>query len=228
MTTTGTTAWSPSIVDMVEEAAERAGFEIRSGYEMRTAIRSLNFLLAEWANRGLNLWAIDQQTVPLVAGTQSYTLLSDSIDLIECELRIAGGDGGYSDIALERKTVSQWAQIPNKFSQSRPNSYYVQRLEAAPVLNLWPVPDSSSYQIVYWRLRRLQDAGTGVNTLDIPFRFIPALVAGLAYHMAVKKPQIGLDRVQGLKAMYDEAWQFAADEDRDRSSFFFVPDDPMS
>ena len=221
MTTSGTTAFAPNLIECIEEASERAGFEIRSGYEFRTAVRSLNFLLIEWANRGLNLWAIDQQTVVLTTGTAQYTLPSDTVDTLEHEIRIASGSGGYTDLYVEKFTVSQWAQIPNKLTQGRPINCYVQRLEAAPVINFWPVPDQA-YTFIYWRLRRLQDAGTGTNTPDVPFRFLPALVAGLAYQIAVKK-NAPLDRVQGLKAMYDEAWQMASDEDRDRSSFFFTP-----
>jgi len=221
VTTSGTTSFSPSIVEIIEEAYERAGYEIRSGYEFKTAVRSLNFLLSEWANRGLNLWSIDQQTLSLVAGTGTYTLPSDTVDTIEHEIRLSSGSGGYTDLYVEKFTVSQWAQIPNKFTTGRPINCYVQRLSAAPVINFWPVPDQA-YTFVYWRLRRLQDAGTGTNTPDIPFRFVPAIVAGLAFHIAVKKGS-PTDRVQGLKLMYDEAWQMASDEDRDRSSFYFVP-----
>ncbi|CAB4122783.1 hypothetical protein UFOVP28_44 [uncultured Caudovirales phage] len=221
MSTSGTTSYSPQLVDIIEEAYERAGYEIRSGYEFRTAIRSLNFLLMEWANKGLNLWAIDQGTLTLSAGTSSYTLPADTIDTIEHQIRLTTGSGGQTDLFVEKITVSQWAQIPNKLTTGRPINCYVQRLVAAPVINFWPQPDQA-YTFVYWRLRRLQDAGGAINTPDVPFRFVVALTAGLAYQIGVKKGA-DLQRVQGLKLMYDEAWQMAADEDRDRSSFFFIP-----
>jgi hypothetical protein len=222
MTTSGTTAVSPQINEIIEEAYERAGYEIRSGYEFRTAIRSLNFLIMEWANRGLNLWSIDQQTIALVAGTATYTLPADTIDTIEHQIRLPSGSGGQTDLFVEKVSVSHWAQIPNKLSSGRPINIWVQRLVDAPVINLWPVPDQA-YTFVYWRLRRLQDAGGATNTPDIPFRFVPALVAGLAYHIAVKKNQ-DMNRTMALKSMYDEAWQYASDEDRDRGSVLFTPD----
>lgn len=221
MTTSGTTSFSPAINEIIEEAYERAGFEIRSGYELKTAVRSLNFLLMEWANRGLNLWAIDQQTTTLTAGSSTLTLPADTIDTIEHEIRLTTGSGGQTDLYVEKINVSQWAQIPNKLSPGRPVQCYVQRLSDAPVINFWPQPDQA-YTFTYWRLRRLQDAGSQINTPDVPWRFIPALVAGLAYYVAVKKSN-DIQRVQGLKLMYDEAWQLASDEDRDRSSFMFTP-----
>lgn len=222
MSTSGTTSFSPTINEVVEEAFDRAGIEIRSGYEYRTALRSLNFLLIEWANKGLNLWAIDQQTTVLAAGVSSLTTPSDTIDTIEHEIRLNASINGQTDLYVEKVSVSHWAQIPNKLVTGRPINVWAQRLTNSVVLNFWPVPDQS-YTFTYWRLRRLQDAGSTINTPDVPFRFLPAMVAGLAYHIAVKKG-LGIDRVQGLKAMYDEAWQAAADEDRDRSSFMISPD----
>lgn len=222
MTTSGTTAWSPTIAEIIEEAAERAGFELRTGYQLRTATRSLNFLCAEWASRGLNLWTVDQQTLSLVAGTSSYTLPSDTVDVIEAVWTQNAGTASQTDINIERYTVSQWAQIVNKLSPGIPIVYYVQRLENAPVLNIYFQPDQA-YTLTYWRLRRLQDAGSVTNTMDIPFRFVPALTSGLAFHLATKMPKSD-QRVMPLKQAYEEAFQMAADEDRDRSSFFFVPD----
>ena len=224
MTTSGTTSWNPGISEIIEEAYERCGLEIRSGYEFRTAVRSLNFLCAEWANKGLNLWTIDQQMVTLIPGQISYTLPADTIDTIEHEIRLIG-QTPQTDLFVEKVSVSTYAQIPNKTSPGRPVQVYVQRLETAPIINLWPAPDQA-YTFVYWRLRRMQDAGTAINTMDLPFRFIPALVAGLAYYVAMKKPQ-AQDRVIPLKQAYDEAFQLAADEDRDRSSVFFYPDNPL-
>lgn len=225
MTTSGTTSWSPTIGEIVEEAAERAGFELRSGYQLRTATRSLNFLLTEWSSRGLNLWTIDQQPLQLVVGQTSYTLPADTVDLIECEWTQNPGQSSQVDISLERYTVSQWAQITNKLNPGIPIVYYVQRLEAAPIINIYFCPDQP-YTLTYWRLRRMQDAGGITNTLDIPIRFVPALTFGLAYYLAMKTPP-GQARVIPLKQAYEEAFQMAADEDRDRSSFWFTPQDPM-
>ena len=206
---------------MIEEASERAGFEIRDGYALRSAIRSLNFLSAEWASRGLNLWTIDSQTINTVVGQTSYTLPADSIDVIECVWSQNIGTANQLDISMERYNVSQWAQFAVKTAPGPPYAYFVQRLENAPILNVWFQPDNI-YQITYWRLRRIQDANSVVNTADLPFRFIPAFVSGLAYHLAVKHKG-SEDRVQPLQLAYETAFQLAADEDRDRASVFFLP-----
>ena len=225
MSTSGTTLFSPTLDVICEEAAERAGFELRSGYEWRTITRSLNFLLVEWANRGLNLWAIDSGTITLTPGTASYTLPADTVDVVESIIRLTYGTTTPTDLYVERITVSQYAQIPSKTALGRPVQIYINRLETAPVANFWPTPDQP-YTYVYWRLRRLQDAGTALNTQDIPFRFVNALVAGLAYMVASKRAG-SESRVPTLKAQYDEAWQLAAGEDRDRASFWFTPGDPI-
>ena len=218
MTTSGTTAFAPDVITIIEEAYERAGVEIRSGYELKTAMRSLNFLLNEWANKGLNLWSLDTQTITINAGQSVYTLPDDTVDLIEATIQ----DSSITQITMERYTVSQWSQITDKLTATgRPIVYFIQRVDPAPILNLYFTPDTQ-YTLTYWRLRRLQDAGAAMNTPDVPFRFVPALVAGLAYHVAIKKQQ-ATNRVIPLKQAYDEAWQLAADEDRDRSSFYFTP-----
>lgn len=221
MATTGTATWTPDIQEIIEEAGERCGYELRSGYDFRTARRSLNLLISDWASRGVNLWTLESGTIPLVAGTATYTLPADTVDLLEHVTRTGSG-GSQQDINLTRISVSTYSTIPNKNSTGRPLQIWIERLNT-PRLTLWPVPDASiPYTLVYWRLRRVQDAGDGPNTLDMPFRFVPALIAGLAYYLAMKLPG-GLERVGLLKAQYDEAWDLAATEDRDRAAVRFVP-----
>ena len=205
------------IQTLLEEAYERAGLELKSGYDLRTGIRSFNFLMAEWANRGLNLWTIDEETQALVAGTATYTLTAATVDVLDVVLR----NSSNTDVPLERLSETQFAMIPNKTSRGTPNSYYIQRLVAGPTITLWNVPNDSTQSLVYWRLRRIEEAGAIYNTPDVPFRFIPALAAGLAYHIAMKKNQ---SIAPPLKAVYEEEWMNAADEDRDRASVYFFPD----
>lgn len=223
MATSGTTAFSMDLSELIEEAFERAGAELRSGYDMRTARRSLNLLFADFANRGINMWTIDSGTVAMVAGTATYTLPTDTVDLMDVVMRTGAGVAStQADITMSRISVSTYAAIPNKLTQARPLQLWVQRL-TTPQITVWPVPDSAqTYTLVYWRLRRIQDAGNGSDTQDVPFRFAPCLVAGLAYYLAMKVPG-GLERIQLLKAQYDEAWQTAADEDREKASVRFVP-----
>lgn len=221
MTTSGTSAFTLDLAEIIDEAAERCGYEIRSGYDLRTARRSLNLLIADWASRGINLWTIETGTIPLVAGTATYNLPTDTIDLIEHVTR-TGADSTQQDISLTRISVSTYSTIPNKNATGRPLQILITR-QATPSVTLWPVPDASTpYTLVYWRLRRMQDAGDGTNTQDIPFRFLPALIAGLAYHLAMKVPN-GLQRVQMLKDQYDEAWDLAASEDREKAPVRWVP-----
>lgn len=222
MTTSGTTAFNMDLTEIVEEAYSRCGLELRSGWDLRTARTSLNLTLLEWSNRGVNLWTVEQGSVPLVAGTAQYTLPADTVDILEHVVRTGSGTS-QTDLAVPRVSVSTYATLPNKNVQGRPIQLYVNRQATAPTVTFYPVPDSAdSYTLVYWRLRRLQDAGDGVNTMDLPFRFLPALIAGLAYHLSMKVPG-GLERLPILKAQYDEAWGLAADEDRDRAPVRFVP-----
>ena len=223
MTTSGTTTFNLDMTDIVEEAFERAGTELRSGYDLRTARRSLNLLFADWANRGINMWTIDSGTIPMVAGTATYTLPVDTVDLIDQVVRTgAGSSSTQADLTCQRISSSTYATIPNKLTTGRPIQMWVQRLNA-PQITVWPIPDSATtYAIVYWRLRRIQDAGSGNTTSDVPFRFLPALVAGLAYYLALKVPG-GADRMSVLKQQYDEAWSVATDEDREKASVRFVP-----
>ena len=227
MATSGTTTWTPDIAELCEEAYERAGLELRSGYDLKTARRSLNFLLTEWANKGINLWTVKSGTLTLVTGQKTYTtadgLPADAIDYIEHVCRTTSG-GQAVDISLNRISVSTYANIPTKDQSGRPYQIYVDRATNAPKITLWPVPDSSNtYTLAYWYLKREDDATNPVSqTIEIPFRFYNALVAGLSYHIALKKPEAS-DRISMLKDLYDEAFQLAADEDRDRSSVRFVP-----
>ena len=221
MTTSGTTAFNLDLVEIAEECFERCGAEMRAGYDLRTFRRSMNLLLTEWANRGVNLWTLEQGTIPLVAGTATYDLPADTVDLVEHVTRTGTGSS-QQDINLTRISVSTYATIPNKTSTGRPLQVWIERLNT-PRLTVWPVPDNSTpYTIVYWRLRRIQDAGEGVNTPDLPFRFLPALIAGCTYHLALKISG-ALERIPMLKAQYDEAWDLASSEDREKAAVRFVP-----
>ena len=230
MTTTGTTTFNLDLNNLIEEAFERCGAELRTGYDLRTARRSLNLLTIEWANKGINLWTIEQGSIPMVQGTTTYDLPVDTIDLLDHVIRTQSGIN-QTDINITRISVDTYSTIPNKLTQGRPIQVWINRQSGAtepsgvnyPQINVWPCPDQSNYYtFVYWRLRRIQDAGNGVNTQDIPFRMLPCMVAGLAYYLALKIPE-ALERVPMLKAMYDEQWQLAADEDRDKASLRLAP-----
>ena len=301
MTTNGATAFNLDLNDLVEEAFERAGLELRTGYDMRTARRSLNLLTIEWANRGINLWTIEQGQIPMVTGQASYPFPNDTIDLLDQVIRQNNGTTNQIDINISRISESTYSTLPNKLAQGRPIQVWINRqtgqtnpttalltanvsstattinvsdatvlasngfinlgtetiyyanvngnqlincaraqngttatshLTATvvytsnlPSINVWPTPNSpgSQYMFVYWRLRRLQDAGTGVTEQDIPFRFLPCMVAGLAYYIAMKKPEVDPNRVMSLKADYEQQFQLAADEDREKASIRFVP-----
>ncbi|CAB4190538.1 hypothetical protein UFOVP1193_70 [uncultured Caudovirales phage] len=234
MTTSGTSTFNLDLNNLVEEAFERCGAELRTGYDMRTARRSLNLLTIEWANKGINLWTVEQGSIPMVQGTVTYNLPVDTIDLLDHVIRTGTGSN-QTDINITRISVDTYSTIPNKLTQGRPIQVWINRQSGAnytatptvgvdyPTINVWPTPDQSSYYtFVYWRLRRIQDAGNGVDTQDIPFRMLPAMVAGLAYYLSLKIPD-ALPRVPMLKAMYDESWQLAADEDREKASLRLAP-----
>lgn len=222
MTTSGTTNFNMEFTEIAEEAFERAGREMRSGYDLRTARRSMNLLTIEWQNRGINLWTIDEETQALTPGLATYNLPADTIDVLEHVIRTGSGVT-QSDISISRISVSTYATIPNKTASGKPIQIWVERLRDNPKVTLWPVPDNSiPYTLVYWRLRRIQDAGSGVQTADMNFRFLPCLVAGLAYYIAMKIPE-GAERLQMLKAAYDEQFDLAAGEDREKASVRFVP-----
>jgi hypothetical protein len=223
MTTSGTSSFNLDLTEIVEEAFERVGSEMRTGYDLRTARRSMNLMFADWANRGLNMFTYEQGSIPLVAGQATYTLPTDTVDLLEHVIRTGAGSAAtQADLTITRISVSTYATIPNKLQQARPIQVWIERLNT-PRITVWPVPDNSQpYVFVYWRLKRIQDAGNGVNTMDMPFRFLPCMVAGLAYYLALKVPG-GADRLGILKQQYDEAWQLASDEDREKAAVRFVP-----
>ena len=217
--TTNTTAFNPDVNELFEEAFERCGRELRTGYDFRTARRTLNFLITEWANRGINLWTIEQGQIPLVQGQYVYDLPLDTVDLIEHVIRTNPGQiSNQTDINISRISVSTYSTIPNKLTQGRPVQYVVDR-QITPVLYLWPMPDQN-YNLIVDRLVRMDDAGAGANTLQVPFRFYPCLAAGLAYYIAMKKAP---DRVQLLKAVYEEEFDRAMSEDRDRAALSLTP-----
>jgi len=223
MANSGTTAFNMDFAEIAEEAWERAGREMRSGFDLRTARRSMNLLTLEWQNRGINLWTIDSDTVSLVTGTSQYTLPADTIDLLEQVIRTDSGDTTkQSDLNMSRISVSDYSSIPNKLTRGRPIQVWIERLITAPRINVWPVPDSNDYTFVYWRMRRIEDAGNGVETADMNYRFLPSLVAGLAYGIAMKEPELA-PRLQMLKTEYESQFQLAAQEDRDKTSARFVP-----
>jgi hypothetical protein len=298
--TSGTTAFNLDLSELVEEAFERAGSELRTGYDLRTARRSLNIMFSDWANRGINMWTIDTGTINLVQGQNTYALPVDTVDLLEHVIRTGANVAStQADLTITRISVSTYATIPNKIQQARPIQVWVQRYngqtsptgltvastmsatdtsvtlnsvvglpasgfvqigtetivygyisentlyncfraqnnttaashaigasvlwQQLPAVTVWPTPDNAQqYQFCYWMLRRTQDGGNGVNVQDVPFRFVPAMAAGLAYYVAMKVPG-GMERLQVLKMQYDEAWQLASDEDREKAAVRFVP-----
>lgn len=300
MASSGTSAFNLDLTELVEEAFERAGSELRSGYDLKTARRSLNLLFADWANRGVNMWTFEQGTITLTPGLSTYALPVDTVDLLEHVIRTGAGSAStQADLTITRISVSTYATIPNKLQQARPIQIWIQRLDGErsaigtvltsaitatdttitvattvglatsgfviieseiiyygsvegnqllycyrgqanttaashingtpvyaqnlPCVTVWPTPDNTTtYQLVYYRMRRIDDAGGGVNTMDVPFRFLPCMVAGLAYYLALKVPN-GAMRLDILKAQYDEAWQLAATEDRESAASRFVP-----
>ena len=301
-TTSGSAGFNLDLTELVEEAFERAGSELRTGYDLKTARRSLNLLFADWANRGINMWTFEQGTITLTQGLNTYAVPTDTVDLLDHVIRTeANVASTQSDLTITRISVSTYATLPNKLTQARPIQVWYQRLDGqimpttavlstsisatadtivlsnvvglpaigyvnldsetifynyidgntlsncfrgqngttaaahtasasakiyinnVPRVTMWPTPDGSqTYQFVYWRMRRVQDAGNGVNVMDVPFRFIPCMVAGLAYYIALKVPG-GMDRLVVLKAQYDEAWMTAADEDQERAALRLVP-----
>lgn len=297
--TSGSTGFNLDLTDLVEEAFERVGSELRTGYDLRTARRSLNLLFADWANRGINMWTFEQGTIDLVQGQNTYALPNDTVDLLEHVIRTqANQQSNQADLTITRISVSTYATLPNKLQQARPIQVWVQRMDGQqslattlngainattntitvtdatglpstgfikidneyiqygyidgntlnncfrgqnnstaashltaasvywarlPAITVWPTPDGAqSYQFVYWRMRRVQDAGGGVNVMDVPFRFVPCMTAGLSYYLAMKVPG-GLERLDVLKAQYDEAWANAAQEDQEKAAVRFVP-----
>ena len=232
MTTTGTALFNMDLSEIIEDAFERCGLEARSGYDFKTARRSLNLLTMEWSNKGINLWCVEEGSIPMVTGQAVYTLPIDTIDLLDHVIRTGSGQN-QSDITISRISGSTYSTIPNKNALGKPIQVWINRQSGAttptgvanPTINVWPTPQSpgSQYTFIYWRLRRVQDAGDAVNTQDIPFRFLPALIAGLAYYLSMKLPGVDMQRAQALKMVYDEQFDLAAQEDRDKSALRVVP-----
>jgi len=241
MTTSGNSGFNLDVSNIIEEAFERCGSELRTGYDFRTARRSLDLITIEWANRGVNLWTIEQGSIPLVENQIAYNLPADTIDLLEHVTRTGDGQN-QSDLTITRISVSTYATIPNKNATGRPIQVWVDRQSGAtypsggrpagtdpvtgidyPKIYVYPAPDQSNfYTFVYWRMRRIQDTGTGVATQDIPFRFLNCLIAGLAYYLSMKIPGAA-ERTAILKAQYDEQWKYASEEDREKAAIRFVP-----
>lgn len=220
MTVSGTKTFELDVAEYIEEAFERCGIEIRTGYDQRTARRSLNLLLAEWANRGLNQWTIDRATITLSAGVTTYPLGETTIDILSAAVRMDQNVGGQNqtDLTIDRISRDQYLNIPNKLTRARPVQFVVERY-IAPQVTVWPAPDQT-YFLIIDKLVRMDDAGSGVNTLQIPFRFYPCLAAGLAYYISLKKAP---ERAQMLKLVYDEEFERAAQEDRDRAPLQLTP-----
>ena len=214
MTTSGSRDFNLDVGEIIEEAYERCGLEVRTGYDARTARRSLNLMFADWANRGLNLWTVKQGTITLTAGQAQETLTDDVVDLLEVTLRRSG-----TDYEVERISRGEYATLPNKTTQGRPSQYYFDR-QIDPVINLWSVPENSTDQLIYYYVRRIEDADALVNTTDMPFRFYPCMVAGLAYYLSMKRAP---ERIQLLKSVYEEEFQRASDEDEDRTPLKLQP-----
>ena len=214
MAVSGSTDFELDVADYVEEAFERCGLEARTGYDLKTATRSLNLMLADWANRGLNQWTIQQRTISLVKSDGEYSLDPDVIDILAVVIRRDG-----TDFSISRVSRDEFLAIPTKTTEGRPTQFFLDR-QITPNLKIWPLPENSTDVLVYDSLTRINDADTAKNTMEVPFRFYPCLAAGLAYYLSLKRAP---ERVQMLKAVYEEEFRRAIDEDRDRASFQISP-----
>ena len=218
MTTSSSTDFEPNVAEFIEEAFERCGLELRTGYDLKTAKRSINIMLAEWANRGLNQWTIEQTTQALTEGTSSYSLNSNVIDILDMVIRRTV-NSTETDISMSRLSRSQYINIPNKTTKARPSQFFFNKL-TTPAIKIWPAPENSTDILVFNKIIRMDDADKATNTMDMPFRFYPCFAAGLAYYLSLKRaPQL----TQQLKAIYEEEFQRAADQDEDRVSFRLKP-----
>jgi len=214
MTTSGSRDFNMDVGEIIEEAYERCGLEVRTGYDARTARRSMNIMFADWANRGLNLWTVKEANFTVTQGTSSYSLASDVVDVLEVVVR-----RNSTDFEVQRISRSDYATVPNKTTQGRPSQYYLDR-QITPVMYLWSTPENSTDQVRYYYVRRIEDADALVNTTDMPFRFYPCMVAGIAYYTAMKRAP---DRIQMLKTVYEEEFRRAADEDQGRTPLKLQP-----
>ena len=218
MALSGSTNFEPNVTEFIEEAYERCGLELRTGYDLKTAIRSVNLMLAEWANRGLNQWTIEQGTETVVEGQNDYPLNTNIIDVLDVVVRRTVNNVP-TDISLSRISRSEFINIPNKTTKARPSQFFFDKL-STPILKVWPAPENSTDVLVFNKIVRMDDADKATNTMDMPFRFYPCFVAGLAYYLSLKKnPQL----TPQLKAIYEEEFRRAADQDEDRASFRVRP-----
>ena len=222
---TSTYTFSLDLGDVMEEAFERAGSELKSGYDYRTARRSLDLMFLEWQNRGVNLWTVKEGTQSLTSGTARYTLDAKILDIVEAFIRTdAGNTSSQTDQSLTRISVKQFAHLTNKLDSAKPLQYWFERADSANSINLWPVPDSQeTYTLVYYYIERIADTGANAGTNpEVPSRYLPCLVAGLAYYLSLKKEE-SKDRIQLLKQLYEDEWRIASDAHREKGSLYFVP-----
>ena len=218
MALSGSTNFEPNVAEFVEEAFERCGLELRTGYDLKTARRSINLMLAEWANRGLNQWTIEQATQTVTEGTTDYSLNANIIDILDVVLRRTINQT-QTDISMNRVSRSEYINIPNKTTKARPSQFFFDKL-STPTLKIWPAPENSTDILVFNKIVRMDDADKGTNTMDMPFRFFPCFAAGLAYYISLKRAP---ERTAQLKAIYEEEFRRAADQDEDRASFNIRP-----
>ena len=214
MTTSGSRDFNLDVAEAIEEAYERIGLEMRTGYDAKTARRSMNLMFAEWANRGLNLWTVATGTTTVTQGTSQYTLAEDVVDLLDMVLRRSG-----TDYEMSRISRGDYLDFPNKTDQGRPSQFYFDR-QIAPQITLWQTPENSTDQLIYYYVQRIEDVDSLTNTTAVPFRFYPCMVAGLAYYLAIKRAP---DRVQMMKSIYEEEFQRAANEDEDKVPLMLTP-----
>ena len=218
MALSGSTNFEPNVAEFVEEAFERCGLELRTGYDLKTARRSINLMLAEWANRGLNQWTIEQATQTVTEGTTDYSLNANIIDILDVVLRRTINQT-QTDISMNRVSRSEYINIPNKTTKARPSQFFLDKL-STPTLKIWPAPENSTDILVFNKIVRMDDADKPTNTMDMPFRFFPCFAAGLAYYISLKRAP---ERTAQLKALYEQEFRRAADQDEDRASFNIRP-----
>tara|TARA_Y100000004_G_scaffold196792_1_gene268096 strand:+ start:1525 stop:2196 length:672 start_codon:yes stop_codon:yes gene_type:complete len=218
MATSGSTDFEPNVAEFVEEAFERCGLELRTGYDLKTARRSINLMLAEWANRGLNQWTIEQGTTTVTEGTNDYNLGTNVIDILDVVCRRTV-NSTQNDITMNRISRSEYINIPNKTTKSRPSQFFIDK-QNNPVLKVWPAPENSTDVLVYNKLVRMDDADAATNTMDMPFRFFPCFAAGLAYYISIKRAP---EKTPVLKQIYEEEFNRALSQDEDRASFRIRP-----
>jgi|TARA_R100000353_G_scaffold175355_1_gene145470 hypothetical protein len=224
MATSNSKNFEPDVAEYIEEAFERCGLELRTGYDLKSANRSLNLMLAEWANRGLNQWTIAQKTVTMVKDTTEYNIDSTNgtapIDVLDVFIRETVSSE-TTDLPMTRLSRAEYSHIVNKSSTGKPNQYFVNK-QITPTISVWPAPDkSSTYTVVMNVLTRMDDSDSATNTMEVPFRFYPCLTAGLAYYISMKRAP---ERTAMLKSMYEEEFTRALSQDEDRASFRISPD----